>query len=333
MKFSRVLLIVGLALLNLENNAWAGVTDSIAHLEFSTWRLDRSWTDEYEITKKYWVLKFSNGRVNYSHVHKETDRKSGLIVKDYSSTEQNLIPLFDADLQAGLVRIYALNAVGKEVFSLFMVDDKCLKFREDIPNDQDECFAREDLINPCYLEQSFHLTYQGNYETALSEFVGNGGDQAQGIVNFGNPISRYRQSLSMKETILNRFPARSFKDFSNDRAHRLEMGYKFALSATEFPLTNCRLQVSQYEYKYDSDPAKNVHHHLLAGGEDVHSAGAIFFFHDGQKLEKIFVTNRSSRFCPSFESLRIVKKILLLAGIEESLIQLEDGSRNGCAAN
>ena len=331
MNASKGLLILVLSLLNLGYKAWAEVTDTAAHLDFSTWRLDRSWTDEYEITKKYWVLKFANVVVTYSHVHKETDRKSGQIVKDYSSTEQNLIPLFDSDLQTGLIRIYALNAVGKEVFSLFMVDDKCLKFRTDIPKDQDDCFSREDLINPCSLEPSFHLTYQGNYEIALGEFVRNGGDQKKGLVNFGNPISRFRQPLSMKETILNRFPARAYKDFSNDRAHRLEMGYKFALSASEFPLTNCQLQVSQYEYKYDSDPAKNVHHHLLAGGEDVHSAGAIFFFHDGQNLEKIFVTNRSSRFCPSFESLRVVKKILMLAGIDESLIQLEDGSRNGCA--
>lgn len=333
MKVSRLLLKFVLFALNLSIPAWAQQVGTDPQLNFSTWRLDRSWLDESEKLEKYWTVKFSVGRLEYHHVYKETDRKSGRILHDETVSERNLTPLFEKNIETGLVRISALNSSGQEVFSLFVVNDKCLMFKNDIGLDSDACFRREDLLNPCFLEQSFHRTYLGNYETEFATFIRNGGNEAQGLVNFGNPNNSFYNPLSIKDTILSRFPARAFKDFANDRAHRLEMGYKFALSASEFPLNSCQLKVSQYEYKFDSDPAKNVHHHLLAGGEDVHSAGAMFFFHDGQSLEKISITNRSSRFCPSFQSLQVVKKIFLNAGIDESLIELDDGSRNGCVGN
>ena len=113
-------------------------------------------------------------------------------------------------------------------------------------------------------------------------------------------------------------------DFKYNGRNRAQWGYKFAVSP------DCKLRASFYEYKYDNHPRRNVHHHLVAMANSVVTAGAIFFFHDGNEIEKVVIANRSSQFCPSFESLKIAKEMLFAMGIKRSKIILVDGTRRQC---
>ncbi len=115
-------------------------------------------------------------------------------------------------------------------------------------------------------------------------------------------------------------------------------GYKFAVG------NDCQINVSPYVYEYRRDPVKGFHHHLLAAGQSclaewsynpntpartncsmAYTAGVIFFFHDGNEVQKVVLANRSTRFNnPVLESLYSARNILRSMGISKDKIILLD---------
>ncbi len=169
------------------------------------------------------------------------------------------------------------------------------------------------LAEVCEDRTLFPIRYNMSYRSMLNRFVRSGGDPDDVVY------------LDSMQTIIDQFKSHSWSsNFKYNSQSRNEMGYKFALSK------NCELSVSRYEYKFRRIPSRNVHHHLVAKGDEVYSAGAIVFFHDGNDIEKVVIANRSSRFCPTFRSLKVVEKYLRKLGIKKSDIKRVDNTRPMC---
>jgi hypothetical protein len=163
-------------------------------------------------------------------------------------------------------------------------------------------------------EEIFTARGSVDYLEAMRHFVDQGGNPAKAIV-----------TIRDQKSILDSLPKQSKpKDFKYSRKFRNLYGHKFSLSK------DCLLRVSKYPYSQRRVPAKNVHHHLLASGNHAFSAGVIFIFHDGKKVEQVVIANRSSRFCPTIDSLNIVKQYLERVGIKSKDIVLTDGTRKVC---
>lgn len=153
-------------------------------------------------------------------------------------------------------------------------------------------------INICKGQPRFYLTYPYTYQKALANLRAAGGKEDDIVL------------IDSLAAILDQFVPFDFPvDFAYGGKSRNAMAYKFGLSS------QCQLHVSRFLYQDRGNPAKNIHHHLVAKGEIVYAAGAIFFFHDGLAITKIVISNRSGRFCPSFQSLDVVKALLINFGI------------------
>lgn len=160
--------------------------------------------------------------------------------------------------------------------------------------------------SPCANRSLFSLQSESDYESVSRDFLSVGG-RVDDIVQ-----------VDSVDTIVDSFGAYKFlEDFEYRKKTRNQFAYKFAVSK------ECQLNASFYEYKYRKDKLyHDIHHHLVAKGDEVYTAGAIYFFHDGKEVEKVVLSNRSSRFCPSFESLTVAKGVLISMGIEEEKILL-----------
>jgi len=163
------------------------------------------------------------------------------------------------------------------------------------------------------VDQAFSVRGDSSYPDNLEKFMADGGD----------PFSIIH--VNSVGSILNNFDEAFFPDgFVYNNESRYEYGYKFSLS------TACELNVSKYKYKERKIPDKDVHHHLVAKGDAVYSAGAIHFFHGDSSVEKIILVNRSGRFCPSLESLDVVQDYLVSLGIDRDRIEIIEGARKDC---
>jgi hypothetical protein len=163
---------------------------------------------------------------------------------------------------------------------------------------------------PCEGKKTFRVGGVTKYTKSIKIFTDNGGNRSDIL------------KVDSINTILTKFGSFPFpKKFEYNSENRAAYGYKFAVS------TKCDLNVSSFLYKDKIDPSKNVHHHLVAAGDEAYTAGAIFFFHDGSKIDKVVISNRSSRFCPSVKSSDIVKEMLINMGIKKKQIKFFENTR------
>lgn len=162
--------------------------------------------------------------------------------------------------------------------------------------------------NVCRNKPLFDIRYNITFEEAHAQFIQAGGRDADIV------------KVVDKSTILKNFGAYKLPEqFSYSKKSRDQWGYKFSIS------DSCIMHASFYEYKYKTPHSfRSVHHHLAAQGDQVYTAGVVFFFHNGENIEKVVLSNRSSRFCPSLDSLVIAKDYLVQMGIDPSIIEMTE---------
>ena len=164
----------------------------------------------------------------------------------------------------------------------------------------------------CAGEKALSLKRWADYPRVYERFVSNGGNPAD--------IITLRSSADVLNNFSPMLPPRQFS-FKSESAVN---GRNFSVS------TDCQLNVSSFLLKDRRTPSKNIHHHLLAKGNEVLTAGVIFFYHTGNRIRKVVLANRSNRYCPSPESLEIARKILIEEGVESDRIVILNNVNEKC---
>lgn len=112
--------------------------------------------------------------------------------------------------------------------------------------------------------------------------------------------------------------------YESDDYMRLN-GYKYSVTK------NCELRMAKDIVDKGRTNPKEMHHVLLAGGDEARTAGNLYFAKSSKGKKRILVTNESGRFCPSGKTLRVAGKILESMGLKEgSDFELQDRLLKNC---
>ncbi len=129
--------------------------------------------------------------------------------------------------------------------------------------------------------------------------------------------------VSSLKSVLDFFPVQ--KKFIPFKKAFQQYSHKFSLGC------DCKLRISKFPY-YSTENSKeqDINHSLLAGCDDVFTAGLVTIFHDGKKLIKIELSNTTARYCPEYESLNLAKRVFIEKGIDKEKINLINHPSQSC---